>query len=135
MTAPRYESEPDIQVTWRFRDEKNLFIANYSLINSEMGKLSGYFVDCGYPKLLVQRTIDSVISKTRSLEYKKRVDEKSFHVPFKIRCGSGAKELQSHINGRNDSSLREAHVFSSMEVPVLKTAFTRGATLASLLFE
>ena len=110
-------------------------INDETLLHTEMGKLSGYFVACDYPKLLVQRTIDDVISKTRSLEYKKRVDEKSFHVPFKFRYGSGASELQSHINGRIDSSLREAPVFSAMEVPVLKTVFTRGATLSSLLFK
>ena len=93
MTAPRYESEPDIQVTWRFRDEKNLFIANYSLINSEMGKLSGYFVDCGYPKLLVQRTIDSVISKTCSLVHTRRGLMKN-HFMYRSRSGM-VQELKS----------------------------------------
>lgn len=110
-------------------------INNQTLLRIEMENLSGYFYACGYPEPLVQRTIDTVMDTSRSLDYKAKPDDKSFHVPFKFPYGSGSMELQSHINGRIDASLREAPVFKSSKIPVLKTVFTRGATISSLLFK
>ena len=105
------------------------------MMGDDLDDLAGYFAKCGYPGDLVNPILSSVLESPRSLEYKTKTDNKSFHVPVKIPYGMGAKELQGHINGPVNESLMKAPVFQGSGIPIVKTVFTKGRSLKSLLFK
>ena len=104
------------------------------LLREGLHKLTGYFLDCGYPRSLVEPVIDSVLSAPRCLDYRARDDTSAFLVPFMTPYGQGAQEIRTHINGVVDSVLKGAPVFIGVDKPVIRTVFTRGRSLSSLLF-
>lgn len=105
-----------------------------NLLRDGLEKLTGYFLQCGYPGSLVDPIINQAMSSPRCLEYRSKEDDSSFMVPFHTPYGPGSQEIKKHVNGPVDSAFREAPVFSGIKKPVIRTVFTRGRTLSSLLF-
>ena len=79
-------------------------------LRDSLDVLAGYFSNCGYPRELVDPIMAVILNTPRSLEYCNKIDEANFSIPFLFPFGTGTDELQQHVNGPINGTLKKADI-------------------------